>query len=86
MVHIGTENDEIKLESIAMNPYPLQIGQNFDVYINGSISKMPTHNMQTIKHCQLLLIVNVQTVVHIYFREGHYWRQSECNNEMADCI
>ena len=49
-MHIGTENDEGKLESIAINPYPLQIGQGFDVYINGSLSKMATHNMYINMH------------------------------------
>ena len=44
MTYIGTANDEAKLESIAISPYPLQIGQSFDVYVNISQSKMPTHN------------------------------------------
>ena len=44
MTDIGTSNDEAKLASVAVNPYPLQIGQSFDIYVNISQSKILTHN------------------------------------------
>ena len=53
MVSTGTVNDIGKMESIFLDPYPVQVGRDLDIYINVSSSKTRMHVMKSLMQLRL---------------------------------